>query len=424
MKPIAKVWRSTQMIPIYVAIAHGTRLLSALVIIKLIAIFVGPQGLAKLGFFMSLANIISILAGGGIATAITKYAAEFRNQPIRLLRFLGAASLYGGTFSIVVMLLSAIFAKPLAQLVLSDITLWWMMPIFGLAQLLAFVGAVTISTMNGLGRQDQFAKITFVSNAGSVIICYVLITHLGINGGALALAVMAASIGITSLFFITRTRIFGLLRPKYQKETFIHLFKFSLMSTIAAILFPICEIAIRAQLITAQGLEITGYWQGMIRLSGAYIGFFAVYLATTFIPSLSSTASLAQCRRMVLRQIPRIVGAFSICGFAVYLLRNEVIETVFSIDFLPIADVIQWQLIGDLLRVGSYVVGFLALAKAQMRLYLLAELTQYALYLGLTSLVIAQGGGLAAITQAYALSYGLYFIVVSGLMVNFTRGSS
>jgi len=50
----------------YSAMATASRLVAGLVVIKLVAWFAGPEGVGKLGQFMSLMSLLAVLAGGGI----------------------------------------------------------------------------------------------------------------------------------------------------------------------------------------------------------------------------------------------------------------------------------------------------------------------------------------------------------------------
>jgi PST family polysaccharide transporter/antigen flippase len=416
--------RSPRLAPVYAALAHGSRMVLTLVIIKLISVYSGPAGLAQLGFFMSIASIVAVFAGGGISNGIIKYVAEYRGSPIRLVRFLGCALLYGGLFSLLFLGLSLIFASNLSEMVFEDVALWWVMPIFGLAQLLAFIGVMTVSFFNGVGRQGTFAWITILANLGSIVVAFVLISQYNVVGGALALALVTASVGCVSLVVIFRSGILRILRPRYQSETFRQLLRYSLMMVSAATFFPVTEILVRSQIVSSSGLDIAGLWQGLFRFSGTYIGFFSVVLTTTVMPRLASTAGMYESRQLVIGQMVRIGVVFAVCAGLIYQLRENIILFVFSESFLPIADVIAWHLIGDLFRILSYVVGVLLVAKAAVRLFVFAEFLQFGLYLAISSFFISQGGSIDVIAQCYSISYGLYLVFMMFILFRFTRRQS
>ncbi len=70
------------------------KLIAGFVLLKLIAMILGPDGLGLMGQFMSLSNVIILLAGGGISTGIIKYVAEYSSNTTKLAHFMSAVSLY------------------------------------------------------------------------------------------------------------------------------------------------------------------------------------------------------------------------------------------------------------------------------------------------------------------------------------------
>src|SRR3990167_888959 len=53
------------------------KIISYLFIVKIIALYTGPEGLGKMGQFMSLMTIVGVCAGGGISNGIIRYVAEY-----------------------------------------------------------------------------------------------------------------------------------------------------------------------------------------------------------------------------------------------------------------------------------------------------------------------------------------------------------
>ena len=72
------------------------------------------------------------------------------------------------------------------------------------------------------------------------------------------------------------------------------------------------------------------------------------------------------------------------------------------------ADLFAWQLAGDVLKAGAYVFGYVVIARASLRTYLLAELSQLGLLLASAWILVPAGGALGAV-QSYLVTYLLYF---------------
>ncbi len=403
------------------AIAHGLRMAVNLLIVKMIAVYVGPAGMGVLGQFMSLATMVSVFAGGGIGNGISKYVAEYKNRPRRMLRFLGAAAVYGLCFSALIMLVCVIGAARLSRALFGDDGYAWLFPCLGAAHFLCFLGTGVIAFVNGQHRADLFAGITITGYLGALPIAYLLISQLGMEGAALALLLGIACTGLPAIWLIARSRLTPLVRMSLDKTDARNLVHFTVMLLASATLFPLAEIWIRTHIIQVLGAEVAGLWQASARLSGAYLGFFTVFLATSYMPRLSGLTDKAAILRMVYRHLALIGLLFG--GFAgmVYAARDFVIPLLFSSAFDGMASFMGWQLLGDLFRVCSYVIGFLGVAKAAVKLYIAAEFLQAGLYAALSSAVLQNGGQLQEVMQAYALTYLIYLCVTVVCLLIYRR---
>ena len=83
-------------------------------------------------------------------------------------------------------------------------------------------------------------------------------------------------------------------------------------------------------------------------------------------------------------------------------------------------DLFAWQLVGDVLKVGSYVFGYLVIAKASLRFYVLTEISQFLLLTGFAHWLIPLHGSLGA-AQAYMATYIVYFALCSAVFVIYRR---
>ncbi|MEN1396501.1 hypothetical protein AAIH23_40705, partial [Pseudomonas aeruginosa] len=67
-----------------------------------------------------------------------------------------------------------------------------------------------------------------------------------------------------------------------------------------------------------------------------------------------------------------------------------------SNKFTAMRDLFSWQLVGDVLKVGAYVFGYLVIAKASLRFYILAEVSQFTLLMVFAHWLIPAHGALGA----------------------------
>ena len=103
-------------------------------------------------------------------------------------------------------------------------------------------------------------------------------------------------------------------------------------------------------------------------------------------------------------------------SLTVWLLRDFAIWLLFSSKFIAMRDLFAWQLVGDVLKVGAYVFGYLVIAKASLRFYILAELSQFTLLTAFSHWLIPAHGALGA-AQAYMATYIVYFTLCSGVFL-------
>jgi O-antigen/teichoic acid export membrane protein len=408
--------------PVASAVAHSLRMLVGLVIIKMIAVVIGPSGFAILGNFMSVITMISVFAGGGIITGIGKYVSEYSQQPRRMIGIIGSAFCFGLIFSVIFMAISVIGAVQISHFLFNRTDYFWLVPCLGLAQLFCFFGAAIIAIVNGQHRYDLFAIITITGYVGCLPVAFLLIKTLGIPGAALGLAASISCAAVPALVLVLRSKITPLIRLRINLKDASALSKFSLMALASAVLYPSTEMLIRTQIINTLGLVDAGYWQAMARLSGAYLGFFTVFLATSLMPRLSAIPTRSGVVRLVNTTLSRVGFAFFVVALFIFLLRHLIITTLFSQAFLQMQHLFAWQLLGDFFRVCAYVIGTAGVSKAAVKLYIAAEVIQCLLYGLFSTIVIINGGSIENILQAYVTTYFIYFCITVIALQIYRRG--
>ena len=392
------------------AVAQAFRMLGGLIIIKIIAIYLGPEGFGRLGHFMSMIAILGVLAGGGILNGIVKYVAEYKGAPDRLHPFLSNALAYTLIFSTLLFIAITLSAKQLSLILFGGDEFTQLIIFLGLIQY--FYGRVSFcnGTINGLRETTKFAKIIIFGTLIGLPTSYFLIITYGFSGAVLGLAAVNACLLLPAMYELQKLEFFKKIKFSINKQDTIRLSKFSAMQMFSLATLPLAEMYIRSLIIHNAGWHEAGLWQGLMRLSSVYVGFFTTFLAAYYMPTLSEILDKNQIFKYVAKYVVTIGSIFILIAVMVYTFREFVFSVIFSKEFIIPAEYVRYQLTGDLFKIMSYVIGFLIVAKAKTKLYIMAELAQTAFYLGVATWLI-KVGGVSKVFPAYAISNFMYFCI-------------
>ncbi|HDL7319699.1 TPA: lipid III flippase WzxE [Yersinia enterocolitica] len=396
-----------------------------LLVVKLLAVTFGPSGVGQAGNFRQLITVLGVLSGAGIFNGITKYVAEYHQQPERLRAVLGTSSAIVLGFSTLLALIFLLAAKPVS------------IALFGHADYQNVVRAVAFIQM-GIAYANLFLAILkgyrdAMGNALAVIggsligvVAYYICFRIGGYPGALVgLALVPALVVIPAAAMLIRRKTIPLsyLKLSWDKALASHLGKFTIMALITSVTLPVAYVMMRNLLADRYGWDAVGIWQGVSSISDAYLQFITASFTVYLLPTLSRLKAKADISREILRSLKFVLPAVATASLIVWLLRDFAIWLLFSHQFTAMRDLFAWQLVGDVLKVGSYVFGYLVIAKASLRFYILTEVSQFLLLTGFAHWLIPMNGSLGA-AQAYMATYIVYFALCSCVFLMYRRHSS
>ncbi|MBV8158430.1 MAG: O-antigen translocase [Dyella sp.] len=395
----------------YTAASTAARLLAGLVVIKLVAWFAGPDGVGKFGQFMSLMSLLAVLAGGGISAGIVKYVAEYRDDAARLTRLLGAALWYALGASLLMGVVTLVFSQPLAQWLLGDSRYASLIRILAVAQLGIALANYVLAVINGFMDVRRLALVQVAGAVLNVAMVAWLSHWLHLYGALLALVLGQTLWLVVGLPAWWRSPYFqrSMLRLQFDRDMIGRLARFSVMTLTAALLSPLVNIAVRDHLASQFGWEQVGYWQAVSKVSDAYLLFITTAINVYYLPKLASIddrASLVMELRSAYRfLLPLVI----LLALAVFIARGWVTLLLFNEGFAPANGLYGPQLVGDVIKIASFVLSYLMLAKAMTRLFVASECVFAASYLGLVYVFTAYFGLVGAM-YAFTANYTLYFL--------------
>jgi O-antigen/teichoic acid export membrane protein len=358
------------------AIITFIRIASGFIAGKVVALITGPAGVALIGQFTNFITIILTFANGAINAGVIKYTAEFEGDNKKLKALFSTSlkiSIYCSiTIGAVLLFISSLLSRWLFSSSLYDNPI----RVLGITIILYSLNSLLISILNG---KQQIKTYTIVNTAGSVIglIFTVILVFLYKIQGALYALVLAQSI----VFFVTSTLIiksdwfsWSYFNGAFDKKVAKQLSHFSLMAIVSALTGPVSQILLRNLIITKLGINSAGYWQGMMRISDGYLLLVTTSLSTYYLPKLSSLKTNNELRKEVFQGYKIILPTVLITCVIIYFLRFLIIKTLYTGQFEKMESLFAFQLLGDFFKMAAWILGYLILAKAMTKVYIVTEI--------------------------------------------------
>ncbi|MEO5623615.1 MAG: glycosyltransferase, partial [Dokdonella sp.] len=133
------------------------------------------------------------------------------------------------------------------------------------------------------------------------------------------------------------------------------------------------------------GVEALGHFQAAWAISMTYIGFVLTAMSTDYYPRLTAAIrDHAAVNRMVNEQTEIVLLLAGPVFVAMIGLAPWVIELLYSSRFAEAATILRWQVLGDILKVASWPLGFIILAAGDGRTFVLTESLSIATFAILT----------------------------------------
>ncbi|AZD09721.1 Lipid III flippase [Pseudomonas chlororaphis] len=394
-------------------IAVLVKMLTLLGINKVLAVYVGPVGYASLGQFQNAIQMITTFASGAINTGVTKYTAEYsysEKEQQAVWRSAGTIAVFGSLLSSVIII---IFSDDLAFLILKNKEFGGVFKWFAATLIFFSLNTLLLAILNG--KKDLFRYIS--SNIAGSVFAFLVTTALSIFAGLYG-ALVALAIYQSISFFVTlviclkapwfRLRyMFGRIDKKIAKN----FMKYTAMALTSALCVPISHIFVRNYLGATLGWEAAGYWEAVWRLSAAYLMLVTTTLSVYYLPRLSELTDKVDIKEEIFQGYKIILPCAALCGLLIYVLRDFVIQVLFTADFLPMRGLFAWQIIGDTLKIGSWILAYVMLGKAMFKLFIVAEVFSAICFCVLT-VVLTDRMGLEGVSLAHAVNYAVYWVLM------------
>ena len=390
---------------------------------KALAVLLGPAGFGLMGVYGSIIDLAQSIAGMGINSSGVRQiaAATGSGDTNRIARTVVVLR----RTSIVLGIVGAILLAALSWQI-SDITFGTQeraatMALLSFAVLFRLISAGQGALLQGMRHISDLAKMNMLGTAFGAIASVVFVYFWHEDGVVLALIAIAGMSVLTSWWYSRKVQVKSpVMTTAEMTEETSTLLKLG-FAFMASGLFTLgAAYAGRMMVIRMVDLEAAGYYQAAWTLGGLYVGFILQAMGADFYPRLTAAAhDHAVCNRLVNEQTQISLLLAGPGVLATLVFAPFVASVFYSAEFHAAVDVLRWICLGIALRVVSWPMGFIIIAKGEQTIYFLAELAWAVVNVGLSWLCI-KSLGLTGAGVAFFVSYVFHALLIYPLVCYLT----
>lgn len=382
---------------------------------KVIAVFVGPSGLALVGNFRNFVGSFETISTLGFQNGIIKYVSETKEEQTNLNKYV--STVFISVLSVSVCLSGLLFFG-------AD---YWNALIFGSQFQFSFVfkafafalpwyalSLILVSIINGLGKFKNVVYIAIIGNLIGLIVSVLFISQYQTIGALLAIIITPSVLFLVSFYFFSKEiSIFNSVRLRFFDFKIIrNLSHYFLMALVPGIIGSIVFLSIRKNIITIVGIQEAGYWEAISRVSSYYLLFISSILTLYFLPNLAVAKNNKETKIVFWKYYKAIFPFIFIGLLLIYFTRLWIVKLLFTEAFLPVTSLFFWQLVGDMLKMASWILGYQFFAKKLTVAFIVSELFSLSINY-LSSIFLVKSFGIEGVVMAHALTYSIYLLVLS-----------
>ena len=391
-------------------------IIAGLVSAKVFAVLLGANGLGYMGLLQSLVGFAGLVAGVGLGTGLVRVGANAlaRDNPIRVAALRKAVWLLFWALGGSTMILMIIFRVPISRWMLGSPEHAGSVVLMSLALFFTLASGVQTSILNTYHRTSSLARYGILNSILGASISLVIVWRWGDPGIALAIIAGSVMSWCIATVILKKERIQTLAKvPRCETlEAVRSLLHFGGPYTLSMLVGTGIQLILPALILHTLGTESIGYYRAAVAISVNYLGFLLIAMGMDYYPRIASVSHEPtelvhlvnqQYRLVLLLAVPIVLATLALAPILVPL--------VYSPQFAPTVDILEWQLLGDLFKFASWTLGTVILARSKSPVIFIVELIA-GINILTTSWLGMRWFGLQGLGIGFLITYMVHFIVV------------
>ncbi len=391
------------------AVQMVVRFVVGLLNMKVIALFVGPPGMALFGQLQNTLQIGSSLSGLGFTNGIIRYNSEYHHSPKKQQLFNSTSFTATLVSSIVTGIIIIIFAKELSAYLFKNTQYYLICACGGIYLLSVSFFNLVLAILNGWQKLRTFILLNLIQSISLLVFIVIATVLWHIEGMLWALILQSVFTAIASFWILIQLKV--KISLHLSKIALAKLSSYSIITLASGILGPLALLLIRDIVIEQVSIQSAGIWEAINKVSNSYVIFVTGAFSYYFLPRFAKLKDNNEIRQEIISTYQLLIPLLLAGGVFLYFVREPLISIIYTKAFNEASSIIQWQFIGDTFRVLSWLIGYLLIAKARTKTFVITELISSLLQVLLTFILVKQIG-LEGSTVAYCIENIIYFAML------------
>jgi len=382
---------------------------------KAVAVLIGATGMGILGLLTQTVAFLSAITNFGLESSAIKNissaeASADKNYLYKTISVFQKLVIYTGLLGFLTCLSLSPF---LSSIVFENETHTVSFIITAVSLLFMQLAVGQNAILQGMRKMKLLAKASILSAFAGLFVSVPIYYFLGIDGIAISITISAF---VNFLIPFLLAKKIQIKKVSFSKDVFKvegkNMLKMGFLLSMSGLISIGCSFLLRIFITRNGSLADVGLYNAGFAIIEGYVGIIFTAMAKDYYPRLTMVSNNISNRNLEVNQQTEIAILLLIPILTVFLLLlNIIIVILYTKEFLPAIEMIQYAVLGMFFRAISWSMGYLLLAKGDSKIFFISELIS-TVYIFSLNILGYKFFGLKGIGIAFVAIYFLHAVQI------------
>lgn len=386
----------------------------AIVRSKFVALWIGPAGYGIAALFNSAINLISGMTNLGLdQSAVKEISFNYNKNPTNVSRIIQVLKRLVWFTAIISALVMIIGAPWLSEFAFDSKAYTFSFIWISVALLFKQLSSGQLAILQGLRKLRMLAKANLYGNILGLLITLPLYYFYRIDAIVPAIIISSIMAFIFTFYYVQKEKIDPIKLT--NKEVIAEgkpMIQLGVMLSISSMIGLLVAYIIQIFISQTGGVDQVGLYNAGFVILNTYVGLIFSAMGTDYFPRLSAIAdSIKEIRQSVFEQAFIAILIMTPIVVLFLMFAPLVIVLLYSKEFIPIVEMVQWGILGMVFKAVSFSIGYILIAKGDSSLFMKTAISFNALLLAM-NISGYYFGGLEGLGISFLAYYIIHFIAL------------